>query len=155
MLLGLVACLVNQVRPDANLAWLVDASYAAGRVTLNLIGASLEPFRWVDSNFKPYCLTEQDDDGKVVKKVDLFSESERRFYKVNLKRDAEKTTKVWEADVDPVLCYAYDRRLRFGLLHRLEGDSWVPQVSLDVEHAFRFNWLSGRSKERILSSMLS
>ena len=76
----------------AETAWLVDASYEAGRVTLSLIGADLEPFRWIDSNFHPYYLTEkQPADGEVVKKIDLFTQNERTLYKVNVTRDTSKT----------------------------------------------------------------
>ena len=125
-------------------AWLVDASYEAGRVTLSLIGANLEPFHWIDSNFHPYYLTEkQNDDGKVVKKVDLFSQNDRTLYKVNVTRDTPKTITGWESEIDPALSYAYDKGLRFGLLHRLEHDAWVPHVSLDAEQDSRFNSLFG------------
>ena len=128
----------------AETAWLVDASYEAGRVTLSLIGANLEPFRWIDSNFHPYYLTEKEhDDGKVVKKIDLFSQSERTLYKVNVTRDTPKTITGWESEIDPALSYAYDKGLRFGLLHHLEHDAWVPHVSLDTEHVSRFNSLFG------------
>ena len=86
----------------AETAWLVDASYEAGRVTLSLIGANLQPLRWTDSNFHPYYLTEkQHDDAKVVKKVDLFTQKERTLYKVNLTRDTPKTVTGWESEIDP------------------------------------------------------
>ena len=129
----------------AETAWLVDASYEAGGVTLKLIRANQEPFRWIDSNFHPYYLTEkQHADGKVVKKVDLFSQNDRTLYKVNVTRDTPKTITGWEAEIDPALSYAYDKGLRFGSLHRLEHGAWVPHVSLDAEQESRFNSLFGK-----------
>ena len=132
----------------AETAWLVDASYEAGRVTLSLIGANLEPFRWIDSNFHPYYLTEkQHDDGKVVKKIDLFSQNDRSLYKVYMTRDTPKIITGWESEIDPTLSYAYDKGLRFGLLHHLEQDAWVPHVLLDAEQESRFNSLFGEIKK--------
>ena len=128
----------------AETAWLVDASYEAGRVTLSLIGANHEPFRCVDSNFYPYYLTETEhDDAKVVKKLDLFTQNERALYKVKVTRGTPKTITGWESEIDPSLSYAYDKGLRFGLLHRFEHDAWVPHVSLDAEQDSRFNSLFG------------
>jgi hypothetical protein len=83
----------EQVTMPEEAGWLVNASYNAGQITLNLIEANtLEPFHWVDPNFQPYYLTEkQHNDSKVVKKVDLFSEIERSLYKVNATRVISKT----------------------------------------------------------------
>ena len=128
-------------------AWLIDASYEPGRVTLNLIGENLEPFRWIDSNFHSYYLTEKQNND-VVKKVDLFSQTDRTLYKVNVTRDTPKAIIGWESEIDPTLSYAYDKGLRFGLLHRLEHDAWVPHVSLDAEHISRFNSLFGEIEQR-------
>ena len=134
----------------AETAWLVDASYEAGRLTLSLIGANLEPFRWIDSNFYPYYLTEkQQDDTKVVKKLDLFTQNERTLYKVKVTRDTPKTITGWESEIDPALSYAYDKGLRFGLLHHLEHGAWVPHVSLDAEQDCVSTRFSGRSRDRI------
>jgi DNA polymerase elongation subunit (family B) len=135
----------------AETAWLVDASYETERVTLKLIGANQEPFRWIDSNFHPYYLTEkQHADGEVVKKVDLFSQNERTLYKVNVTRDTPKTVAGWELEIDPTLSYAYDKGLRFGLLHRLEHGAWVPHVSLNSEQDSRFESLFGEIKKQNL-----
>ena len=69
----------------AETAWLVDASYEAGRIALSLIGENLEPFRWTDSNFQPYYLTDKEqNDVKVVKKVDLFTQNEHTLYSVTV-----------------------------------------------------------------------
>ena len=126
----------------AETAWLVDASYEAGRIALSLIGENLEPFRWTDSNFQPYYLTDKEqNDAKVVKKVDLFTQNERTLYRVNMTRDTAKTITGWESEIDPALSYAYDKGLRFGLLHHLEHGAWVPHVSLDAEQDSRFNSL--------------
>jgi hypothetical protein len=113
----------------AEAAWLVDASYEGGHVTLSLIRAKdLEPFRWVDSNFHPYYLSEHDADGQPIKKVDLFSQNEHTLYKVNVTRDALKNVVGYELEIDPALGYVYDKGLRFGLLHRLEHGAWVPSL---------------------------
>jgi len=127
----------------------VDASYETGHVTLSLIRAKdLEPFHWTDSNFLPYYLSQQDTDGQPIKKVDLFSQSERTLYKVNVTRSAPKTVAGWESEIDPALSYAYDKGLRFGVLHRFDGHAWIPQVSLEAEHASRFDSLFGEIERK-------
>ena len=133
---------------DAKLAWLVDASYEAGRVTFSLIRANdLEPFRWIYPNFHPYYLSEKETNGQPVKKVDLFSQSERTLYKVNVTRDA-KAISGWELDIDPALSCVYDQQLHFGVLHRLENDAWVPQASLHAEESSRFDTLFGEIERK-------
>ena len=109
---------VKQATAHADMAWLVDASYGAGQVTLNLIGEKgLEPFRWTDSSFHPYYLTEEDAIGERITKIDLFTQNERTLYKVNAV-GAMKNVTGWETDIDPARSYVYDRELRFGVLHR-------------------------------------
>jgi DNA polymerase elongation subunit (family B) len=139
---------VKQATAHADMAWLVDASYGAGQVTLNLIGEKgLEPFRWTDSSFHPYYLTEEDAIGERITKIDLFTQNERTLYKVNAV-GAMKNVTGWETDIDPALSYVYDRGLRFGVLHRFENDAWVPQVLLDVEQSSRFDKLFGEIEEK-------
>ncbi len=129
-------------------AWLVDASYVAGQVTLNLIGENnLTPFQWSDSSFHPYYLTEEDTIGERVTKLDLFTQNERTLNKVNIP-SAKKKVIGWESDIDPALSYVYDRGLRFGVLHRFENDAWVPQASLDVDQSSRFDELFGEIEEK-------
>ena len=125
----------------ARRAWLVDASYGEGQVTLNLIDAeSLEPFRWTDSSFHPYYLTEEDASGEKVTKLDLFTQNKRTLYKVDIP-SAKKNVVGWESDIDPALSYVYDRGLQFGVPHRFEKDAWTPQASLDPRQSSRFDEL--------------
>jgi DNA polymerase elongation subunit (family B) len=131
------------------MAWLVDASYSAGYVNLNLIGAGdLEPIRWVDSNFKPYYLTEEDQRGESIKKLNLFTQNELTLHKVNYDKRPPKNIRAWELNIDPVLSYVYDKGLRFGVLHHFEDDAWLPQVSLDAEQSPHFGKLFGEFEEK-------
>ena len=109
---------MKQATAHGDRAWLVDASYVAGQVMLNLIGEnSLVPFQWSDSSFHPYYLTEEDAIGERITKSDLFTQNEHSLYKVNAV-GAMKNVTGWETDIDPALSYVYDRGLRFGVLHR-------------------------------------
>jgi DNA polymerase I len=131
------------------LAWLVDASYNAGHVTLLLLGArDLDQIRWTDSNFLPYYLTEQDQQGESVKKVNLFTQNELTLHKVNYNRKPPKNVNAWELEIDPALSYIYDKRLRFGVLHRFDGNAWLPQIALDGEELAKFDELFGGISER-------
>ncbi len=131
------------------MAWLVDASYNAGHVTLLLLGArDLDQIRWTDSNFLPYYLTEQDQQGESVKKVNLFTQNELTLHKVNYNRKPPKNVNAWELEIDPALSYIYDKRLRFGVLHRFDGNAWLPQIALDGEELARFDELFGGISER-------
>ena len=139
---------MKQATAHGGRAWLVDASYDVGQVTLSLIGEeNLELFRWTDSNFQPYYLTEEDRVGERVTKVDLFTQNERTLYKVNIPSSTKKVAG-WELDIDPSLSYVYDKGLRFGVLHRFENDGWVPQASLDFEQSSRFDELFGEIEEK-------
>ena len=122
-------------------AWLVNATYDTGQVHLNLIGAKdLDQIHWVDS-FQPYYLTKQKKQGEIVKKMDLFTQNDLTLYKVNYLGRAPKEIDAWEMEVDPALSYAYDKGLRFGVLHRFEGNTWVPDVPLDNDQSLLFNKL--------------
>ena len=139
----------GNVATHPEMAWLIDASYSVGRVSLSLIRAGdLEPIRWIDSNFQPYYLTDEKEHGASVKKRNLFTENEMTLYKVNYDRRPSKNVRGWELDIDPALSYVYDRRLRFGVLHRLEGDAWVPQVSLSADESSGFEKLFGELKDK-------
>jgi len=131
---------------DGDAAWLVDASYAAGQVSLRFIKAGdLEPIHWIDL-FQPYYLTEDEQRGEPVRKLNLFTQNELTLYKVNYGKRPPKEVRAWELEVDPALSYIYDKRLRFGVLHRLEGNGWLPQVRLDAEQSSRFDRLFGEIK---------
>ena len=131
---------------DGDAAWLVDASYAAGQVSLRFIKAGdLEPIHWIDQ-FQPYYLTEDEQRGEPVRKINLFTQNELTLYKANYDKKPSKEVRAWELEVDPALSYIYDKRLRFGVLHRLEGNHWIPQVSLDAEQSIRFDRLFGEIK---------
>ena len=131
------------------MAWLVDASYNAGHVTLLLLGArDLDPIHWTDSNFLPYHLTEQDEQGESVKKINLFTQNELTLHKVNYNRKSPKDINAWESEIDPALSYVYDKRLRFGVLHRFYDNAWLPQITLDSEELARFDELFGEINEK-------
>jgi hypothetical protein len=53
-----------------------------------------------------------------------------KLQKVNFRGKPAKETKAWELDIDPALSYVYDKGLRFGVLHRFNGNSWVPDAPL-------------------------
>ena len=132
----------------SELAWLVDAAYDAGQIRLKLIGAKdLEPIRWVDNSFQPYYLIDQEQQGEPVKKLNLFTQNEITLYKVKYKGKLSRTVKGWETEIDPALSYVYDNKLRFGALHRLEGNSWNPEVSFTDKDVDRFDTLFGRLKK--------
>ena len=128
---------------DGDAAWLVDASYAAGQVSLRFIKAGdLEPIHWIDL-FQPYYLTEDEQRGEPVRKLNLFTQNELTLYKANYGKRPPKEVRAWESEIDPALSYIYDKRLRFGVLHRLEGNAWLPQARLDAEQSIRFDRLFG------------
>jgi len=127
------------------LAWLVGASYKAGQIKLRFFAAQdLESIEWVD-RFQPYYLAKLEQD-ESVKKADLFTGNELQLWKVNLVGKPSKGVEVWESDLDPVMSYAYDNGLRFGILHRLEGNKWVPDTSLTAELTSRFEKLFGHTQ---------
>jgi len=107
----------------------------------------MEPIQWIDSSFHPYYLTEKVM-GKQVKKLDLFSQKERTLYKVDLPEGSTKNLEGWELDIDPALSYAYDKGLRFGILHRFEKNAWIPQFPLNGEQSSRFDGLFGEIKDK-------
>ncbi len=126
----------------------MNASYEKRRISLNLIAAKdLEPIQWIDSSFHPYYLTEKVTD-KQVEKLDLFSQKERTLYKVDLPEGSAKNLGGWELDIDPALSYAYDKGLRFGILHRFENDAWIPQFPLNDGQSRRFDGLFGEIKDK-------
>ncbi|HMK83223.1 MAG TPA: hypothetical protein VK503_05865, partial [Candidatus Bathyarchaeia archaeon] len=126
----------------------MNASYEKRRISLNLIAAKdMEPIQWIDSSFHPYYLTEKVM-GKQVKKLDLFSQKERTLYKVDLPEGSTKNLEGWELDIDPALSYAYDKGLRFGILHRFENNAWIPQFPLNDGQSLRFDGLFGEIKDK-------
>jgi len=129
---------------EGQLAWLVGAYYKTGQVTLRLIASpDLAPIEWVDRDFQPYYFTTQKQ-GEPVKKIDLFTGNELTLYKVTYSGKPVKNAEAWEQDIDPALSYAYDKGLRFGILHRLSDHGWTPDASLDGEDDSRFEKLFGR-----------
>ncbi len=108
----------------------------------------MNSIRWTDSNFLPYYLTEQDQQGESVKKLNLFTQNELTLHKVNYSRKPPKNINAWESEIDPALSYVYDKRLRFGVLHRFDGNAWLPQITLDSEELARFNELFGEINEK-------
>jgi DNA polymerase elongation subunit (family B) len=130
---------------EDELAWLVGASYKPGRMSLSLIASrDLEPIRWVDSNFQPYYLSEQEQQGEAIKKLNLFTANELTLHKVSFTGRPSRNVKAWEMDIDPALSYIYDKGLRFGILHRFSGSAWVPNVTLSAEQSSRFEELFGQ-----------
>jgi len=137
---GRLGPLVSEGQP----AWLVGVSYKAQQVTLRLVTSpDLKPLEWVDRDFQPYYFTTYQH-GEPVKKIDLFTGNELIIYKVTCTGKPSKETKAWELDIDPALSYAYDKGLRFGILHRFSDRGWVPDVSLGEEDGTRFEKLFGR-----------
>jgi len=129
-------------------AWLVGASYRAGQVTLRLITSpDFEPIEWVDRDFRPYYLTTHEH-GEPVKKVDLFTGKEVNLQKVKFIGKSARRPGGWELDVDPSMSYVYDKRLRFGILHRLRNNVWVPDATLSNGLLSRFDELFGRIEQR-------
>jgi DNA polymerase elongation subunit (family B) len=134
---------------DGESAWLIDASYSPGQVILTLLGAdNLEPTRWSDANFHPYYLTEKGHRGEPIKKVNLFTQQELTLQKVIYSGKSPKNIEGWELEIDPALSYVYDKKLRFGGLHKYKENAWHPQVSFETEDLARFNKLFGESKEK-------
>jgi DNA polymerase elongation subunit (family B) len=134
---------------DGDSAWLIDASYSPGKVSLTLLGVdSLEPIRWTDTNFHPYYLTEKSHRGEAIRKLNLFTQQELTLHKVNYTGKPPKKIDGWELEIDPALSYVYDNKLRFGVLHRYEDNAWHPQVSLEGEKLARFNELFGEFREK-------
>ncbi|MGA2790325.1 MAG: DNA polymerase domain-containing protein [Candidatus Bathyarchaeia archaeon] len=130
--------------PEGQSAWLVGATYKTGLVTLRLITSpGLESIEWIERDFQPYYLTTQKQ-GEPVKKIDLFTGNELTLNKVTYTGKPSKDTKAWELDIDPALSYAYDKGLRFGILHRFSENGWVPDASLGGEDGSRFEKLFGR-----------
>jgi hypothetical protein len=128
---------------DAETAWLVDASYRRGEVSLGLIRASdLEPFSWNDPDFRPYYLTDEVQ-GEHITKRNLFADNELTLYKVSYNGRPRRDLRAWELDVDPALSYVYDKGLRFGVLHRFVDNAWVTQGSIDSKQLCRFEELFG------------
>ena len=111
-------------------------------VRLSLIRASdLEPFTWTDSNFRPYHLIQKQPPAETVTKLDLFTQEERTLSKVAYTRTAPRNVKAWELDVDPALSYAYDKHLRFGVVHQFQNDTWTPRTSIDSDQTGHFEKL--------------
>jgi len=133
---------------DGELGWLVDATYALGKVTLHFVrAADMKLLHWSD-NFNPYYLTEGGEGGELVKKVNLFTQSEVTLHMVHYGGRLPKGMRGWESEIDPAQSYAYDNHLRFGVLHRFENGSWSPQASLDQDQTSQFDKLFGDIKEQ-------
>ena len=124
----------------------VGATYKTGLVTLRLITSpDLQSIEWVERDFQPYYLTTQKQN-EPVKKIDLFTGNELTLYKVTYTGKPSKDTKAWQLDIDPALSYAYDKGLRFGILHRFNGNGWVPNAQLNEEQSSRFEELFGGAR---------
>ncbi len=119
-----------------------------GQVNLRLITShDLKPIEWVDKDFQPYYLTTHQQ-GEPVKKADLFTGNELDLRKVNLKGKPGGDVKAWELDIDPAMSYVYDNGLRFGILHRFNGNGWVSDTPLNEELSSRFEKLFGAVQRR-------
>ena len=133
---------------EGALAWLVDASYDAGQVSLHFVRASdLETIRWTDK-FHPYYLIEGEHGGENVRKVNLFTQETVSLQKVNYVKKPPKDIHGWEAEIDPALSYVYDNGVRFGLLHMLKDGHWLPEASLETEQSSRFDRLFDDLREK-------
>ncbi len=120
-------------------AWLANCAYETGRMMLTLIREdNLQPFKWSDRNYRPYYLSENNPQKGTVKKQDLFTEHERSVLRVEYSTRPSKGTKGWEIDIPPALSYAYDKGLRFGVLHELRENRWVPKPGLTRSDDTRF-----------------
>jgi len=133
---------------EGALAWLVDASYDAGQVSLHFVRASdLETIRWTDK-FHPYYLIEGEHGGENVRKVNLFTQETVSLQKVNYVKKPPKDIHGWEAEIDPALSYVYDNGVRFGLLHMLKDGHWLLEASLEAEQSSRFDRLFDDLREK-------
>lgn len=132
---------------DSDIAWLVNASYQKGTASLELLRAGdLEPISWSDS-FQPYYLAAHEQ-GEPIKKRNLLTDTELLLQKISYNGKPPKNIRAWELDVDPALSYVYDKRLRFGVLHRFDGKGWSPIDSMDNEQLGRFEGLFGEIKAK-------
>ena len=110
---------------------MANAAYETGHITLTLLRTdNLQPFRWSDPNYKPYYLTEDQPQGKTVKKQDLFTGQERSLTKIEYSGRPRRGTEGWEVDIPPSLSYVYDNGLRFGVVHELRDNHWTPRLTL-------------------------
>jgi len=66
-----------------------------------------------------------------------------RVEKIHLAGRPVRGVKGWELDIDPAMSYAYDKSLHFGVLHRFNGNSWVPYSPMKEELGSRFEELFG------------
>ncbi len=90
-----------------NRAWLVNATYDAGRVTLTFLrNDTSHPFTWSDTKYQPYYLTENQQQSTNVKKIDLFTGQERSLAKIEYSTRPRKYTEGWEVDIATALSYA-------------------------------------------------
>jgi DNA polymerase I len=74
-----------------------------------------------------------------VTKTQLLTQTEKQLSKITYASKPPKKVKGWELEVDPSLSYAYDKGLRFGLVHTQNGKDWIPQTPLTDEQQTRFN----------------
>jgi len=130
---------------EGQLAWLLGGSYKLGQVTLSLITSDdLEPIEWTDRNFQPYYLSAEERQGEPIKKLDLFTGKELTLQKVTLRGKPPSDDKAWEGDVYPALSYAYDKGLRFGVLHRFNSGGWTLHAPLSQGQDSKFEELFGQ-----------
>ena len=88
-------------------AWLANAVYETGRITLTLVrNDNLQPFTWSDPKYRPYYLTEDKQHEKTIKKLDLFTEQERSLAKIEYSARPRKDTEGWEVDIATALSCA-------------------------------------------------
>ncbi len=143
---------------EGQTAWLVDAAYDAGRVTLTLIRTDdLHQIKWSAPNFRPYYLVEAEPSKEVISKLDLFTEKERALAKVEYSKTPPKKAKGWEIDISPTLSFAYDNGLRFGVVHQFRDNHWIPEAPLTEQDQARFNNLVAaiRKKDPLKLSILT
>lgn len=122
----------------------MGASYESGRITLTFLGTNdLKPFRWSDSSFRPYYLSDNESSHTAVTKTQLLTQTERSLSKVSYASKLPKNVKGWELEVEPSLSYAYDKGLHFGLVHSYDGHDWIPQTPLTTDQQTRFDHILG------------
>jgi len=127
-------------------AWLFDAEYEEGEITLSFVRANdLRPFRWTAGKFRPYYFRESEvkKDDVNVTRFDLFLDRERTLSRVEQPTGSRKRQDGWESEISPTLSYTYDNKLRFGILHEFRNGRWTPQTKLAEGDLSRFGNMLG------------
>ncbi len=66
-----------------------------------------------------------------------------------------RTRGAWELDVDPALSYVYDNGLKFGVVHALVDNFWVPQTAQASREDFDQTFAQLRQEDLLKHSILS